>query len=90
MSAIYIGDAHAERRRLPDARRAPRRTPLVNAAAAKPQVHVECTRPASATGGTLDAVRHARERRGNSWTEVGAGLGMTRQGAQRKYGDRVP
>lgn len=38
---------------------------------------------------TLDAVRHARERRGNSWTEIGAGLGMTRQGAQRKFGDRV-
>lgn len=38
---------------------------------------------------TLEAVRHAREQRGNSWTEVGRGLGMTRQGAQRKYGERV-
>lgn len=38
---------------------------------------------------TLAEVRYARERRGNSWTEIGAGLSMTRQGAKRKYGDRV-
>ncbi len=38
---------------------------------------------------TLEAVRHARERRGNSWVEIGAGLGVTRQGAQKKYGNVV-
>lgn len=38
---------------------------------------------------TLAEVQRARERRGNSWTEVGTGLGMTRQGAKRKFGDRV-
>lgn len=38
---------------------------------------------------TLDSVRHARESRGNSWIEIATGLRMTRQGATRKYGDRV-
>lgn len=38
----------------------------------------------------LAEVRYARERRGDSWTSIGAGLRMTRQGAKRKYGDRVP
>jgi hypothetical protein len=38
---------------------------------------------------TLNAVRHARERRRNSWVEIGAGLGVTRQGAQKRYGDVV-
>lgn len=38
---------------------------------------------------TLEAVRHARERRGNSWVEIGAGLGVTRQGAQKEYGNVV-
>jgi hypothetical protein len=38
---------------------------------------------------TLEAVRHARERRDNSWVEIGAGLGVTRQGAKKKYGNVV-
>lgn len=37
----------------------------------------------------LAEVQYARERRGDSWTSIGAGLRMTRQGAKRKYGDRV-
>lgn len=51
MTAIYMRHEHAAADVAHHGRRAPRRTPLVNAAAAKPQVLHKGTRRVSAEGG---------------------------------------
>ena len=43
---------------------------------------------AAAEDELLDAVRAAREA-GDSWTIVGAAMGTTRQGAQRRFGHKL-